>query len=142
MQETDRPRVFRVAAVLTGVRPGDSGIYENGQDWLGALSGATSLPQHFARNGYKTLATGKIFHNGPDGHTTPGFWSQYQEFSTDHPGSNQSGAPRAMAAASMPKVPAPHIGSIRASRLGSHRASIRIWAARFSRSGASVRSSR
>lgn len=52
-------------SLLTGLRPSTTGVYalnvwfrtaERWRDW-------TTLPQHFARNGYRTLTTGKIFHD-------------------------------------------------------------------------------
>ena len=48
------------AAALTGIRPWKSGVYDGRQNWFSALEGVTSLPQHFTRNGYLTMATGKI----------------------------------------------------------------------------------
>ncbi len=51
------------ASVLSGVRPSTSGVYGNNSDWKRALPNATILPQHFKNNGYKTFASGKIFHH-------------------------------------------------------------------------------
>lgn len=54
------------ASLLTGLRPTTTGIYglapwfrelPEYRDWV-------TLPQHFALHGYKTLSTGKIFHQG------------------------------------------------------------------------------
>ena len=51
-------------AIMTGVRPSSSGIYNNGQDWRTStrLSDAITLPQHFRANGYEAYGGGKIFH--------------------------------------------------------------------------------
>jgi arylsulfatase A-like enzyme len=53
------------ASLLTGLRPSTTGVYAlepwfrtgtRWKDWV-------TLPQHFAANGYRTLTTGKIFHD-------------------------------------------------------------------------------
>ncbi len=54
------------ASVMTGLRPSTTGIYALGP-WLrtvDSLKDAVTLPQHFERNGYVTLCTGKIYHDG------------------------------------------------------------------------------
>src|SRR5262245_24769381 len=38
-------------ALLTGLRPGTSGVYGNGTDWRLALPDILTLPQHFKING-------------------------------------------------------------------------------------------
>jgi arylsulfatase A-like enzyme len=52
-------------SVLTGLRPSTTGVYAldpwfrsapQWKDWV-------TLPQYFARSGYKTLATGKVYHD-------------------------------------------------------------------------------
>ena len=51
-------------SVLLGKRPETTGIYGL-KPWFRDVSGlreTVSLPQYFSRNGYRTLATGKIFH--------------------------------------------------------------------------------
>jgi iduronate 2-sulfatase len=52
-------------ALLTGLRPGQTGVYENGTDWrkVPAASSVTTLPQHFKQNGYFVAGAGKIYHN-------------------------------------------------------------------------------
>lgn len=51
-------------AVMTGVRPSSSGVYNNGQDWRRSprLAQAVTIPEHFRQHGYETLGCGKIFH--------------------------------------------------------------------------------
>jgi arylsulfatase A-like enzyme len=51
-------------ALLTGLRPSTSGVYDNVPDWrrLEAFAGVATLPRHFRDNGYRTLGAGKIFH--------------------------------------------------------------------------------
>ena len=56
------------AALLTGLRPSTTGIY--GQNNYSVLtqnpyvSKVTLLPGYFSKHGYKTLSTGKVFHEG------------------------------------------------------------------------------
>lgn len=52
-------------SVLTGLRPSTTGVHGLAP-WfrtLAPLKDHVSLPQHFSNNGYKTLTTGKIFHD-------------------------------------------------------------------------------
>lgn len=53
-------------SLLTGLRPTTTGVYGLAP-WFRTLpewSERVSLPQHFARHGYRTLSTGKIYHGG------------------------------------------------------------------------------
>ena len=70
------------AALLSGRRPGTSGIYFNSQPAANGLAGVVTLPEHFRANGYRVLGGGKIFHGGPGPGTgspvTPErFWDDY-----------------------------------------------------------------
>lgn len=51
-------------AVMTGVAPYKSGVYNNGQNWRlsPALKDASTLPEHFREGGYEAYGGGKIFH--------------------------------------------------------------------------------
>jgi arylsulfatase A-like enzyme len=49
-------------ALLTGLRPGSSGVYGNGTDWRTVLPDVVTLPQHFKSNGYEVRGAGKIYH--------------------------------------------------------------------------------
>jgi arylsulfatase A-like enzyme len=51
-------------AVLTGISPTISGIYDNEQNWRKspALREAITLPQYFRAHGYRAVGSGKIFH--------------------------------------------------------------------------------
>ncbi|WP_159084087.1 sulfatase [Saccharobesus litoralis] len=51
------------AAMMTGLRPSTSGIYENGRDWRSVVGSGQSLPAFYKQNGYSVLGGGKIFHN-------------------------------------------------------------------------------
>lgn len=53
-------------SLLTGLRPSTTGIYAL-EPWfrtVPAYRGAVTLPQYFAAHGYRTLSTGKIYHDG------------------------------------------------------------------------------
>ena len=51
-------------AIMTGVAPASSGVYNNGQDWRRSprLEKAVTLPEHFRTGGYEAYGVGKIFH--------------------------------------------------------------------------------
>lgn len=53
------------ASIMYGLRPSNSGIYDNPTPpWdVAALKNHVTLPKHFAANGYRTLTTGKIYHD-------------------------------------------------------------------------------
>ena len=54
------------ASLLTSRRPSTTGVYAL-DPWfrsIEALKGLVTLPQHFQANGYVTMSTGKIFHDG------------------------------------------------------------------------------
>ena len=53
------------AALLTGMRPGTSGVYNNGDDWRQIVpEGTVTIPLHFKNNGYYVSGAGKIYHGG------------------------------------------------------------------------------
>src|SRR5688572_19843423 len=51
-------------ALMCGIRPSTSGVYQNSQPWRPVLPGAVTLTQHFMQNGYEVVAAGKILHGG------------------------------------------------------------------------------
>jgi len=51
------------AALLTGLRPSTSGVYQNFHSWRRALPDAVTLPQYFMKNGYEVVGVSKIFHD-------------------------------------------------------------------------------
>lgn len=64
------------AALLTGVRPSTSGVYDNRQPMRKSdvLRDVVTLPQHFMAHGYRAVGGGKIFHGAfPD----PPSWQEY-----------------------------------------------------------------
>lgn len=50
------------AAVLSGMRPGTTGCYDNQDEWKNFIPEGISLASTFHRNGYRTLGAGKIHH--------------------------------------------------------------------------------
>jgi choline-sulfatase len=53
-------------SLLTGKRPTTTGVYCL-QPWIRSVPGfekVVTLPQHLASHGYRTMATGKVFHDG------------------------------------------------------------------------------
>ncbi|MFQ5731735.1 MAG: sulfatase [Planctomycetaceae bacterium] len=54
------------AALMTGVRPWDSGVYVNPQPWRPAMPDVVTLPQHLMKAGYDAVGCGKIFHGRYD----------------------------------------------------------------------------
>lgn len=75
-------------AMLTGVHPTVSGVYDNAQvfpkldHWI---SSARNLPQHFRDNGYLAAGYGKIFHHrhveayADADHWTPGYYNPWSD---------------------------------------------------------------
>ena len=64
------------AALMTGIAPATSGVYENNQPWRKSpvLEKAVTIPQHFRAHGYKAIGSGKIYHDAfPD----PQSWDEF-----------------------------------------------------------------
>lgn len=64
------------AALMTGIRPSTSGLYDNNQPMRKspALERAITLPQRFMERGYRVIGGGKIYHGAyPD----PQSWHEY-----------------------------------------------------------------
>jgi arylsulfatase A-like enzyme len=64
-------------ALLTGLRPSTTGIYNNEQYWRPNLPGVVSLPGNFKQNGYHAAGVGKVFHHVA-GFNSPGEWDEFQ----------------------------------------------------------------
>jgi arylsulfatase A-like enzyme len=71
-------------AIMTGLRPSTTGIYNNGQWWRPALPGVLTMPECFRRNGYHAEGGGKIFHHTL-GNNPPGIWDNYHPQIQDSP---------------------------------------------------------
>ena len=54
------------AALLSGMRPSTTGVYDNGGDWRPVISPEKTLPTAFRAGGYYTAGAGKIYHGGFD----------------------------------------------------------------------------
>ncbi len=51
------------AALLTGLRPGATGVYDNNHDWRKIVAqDIVTLPLHFKSHGYYVAGAGKIYH--------------------------------------------------------------------------------
>lgn len=51
------------AALMSGLRPWQTGIYTNGDPAQGVLKDVVTINRHFLANGYNTRGAGKIYHN-------------------------------------------------------------------------------
>lgn len=71
-------------ALLTGLRPSTSGIYNNEQYWRPALPGVQTLPEWFRKHGYHVAGAGKIFHHVA-GFNPPDQWDEFQLQEFDDP---------------------------------------------------------
>ena len=54
------------AALMSGLRPFTSGVYENNNDWRDHIAPAKTLVTQFRQAGYFTAGAGKIYHGGFD----------------------------------------------------------------------------
>src|SRR4026209_971046 len=61
-------------ALLTGIRPSTSGVYQNWEPWRRALPNAVTLPQYFMANGHEVVGVSKIFH---DSYNDSASWQKY-----------------------------------------------------------------
>jgi len=62
------------AALLSGLRPSTTGVYNNGTDWRPQIPESLTLLTHFRKNGYHVAGAGKIYHGGFD---RPSEWDEY-----------------------------------------------------------------
>jgi len=60
-------------AIMTGLSPHRSGLYDNGQKMREVLPDAEILPQHFRNHGYRSVGSGKMLHYFIDAHS----WDEY-----------------------------------------------------------------
>lgn len=64
------------AAVMSGLLPTTSGIYNNQHWWKPHRPELVTLPVHFGRHGYLTVGAGKIYHHTA-GNNPPAQWDRY-----------------------------------------------------------------
>jgi len=50
-------------SLLSGRHPVTTGVYANASDWRAVMPDVVMLPSHFRKNGYTSVAAGKIFHH-------------------------------------------------------------------------------
>lgn len=65
------------AAILTGLRPSTTGLYDNGHWLLPNYPEVVTLPGHFRTAGYEVAGAGKIFHHTAGNHP-PNQWDDFQ----------------------------------------------------------------
>ncbi len=54
------------AAVLSGLRPGTTGVYNNTNDWRRVIPDSITMPTFFRKQGYRVVGGGKLYHGGFD----------------------------------------------------------------------------
>lgn len=80
------------AALMSGLRPSTTGVYDNGQNWKPIVPKEQTLTSQFLNAGYNVYGAGKIYHAQEH---RPGEWTEY--FSnrgtrlTMHPAANGRG---------------------------------------------------
>ncbi len=62
------------AALMSGLRPSTTGVYDNGQDWKLAIPKEQTLTTQFLKAGYNVFGAGKIYHSNDH---RPGEWTEY-----------------------------------------------------------------
>ncbi len=71
-------------AVLTGLAPWRTGIYNNGSWWRPVLPEVVTLPERFRTAGYLVVGGGKVYHHTP-GFNPPDQWHEYFDQVFDDP---------------------------------------------------------
>lgn len=71
-------------ALLLGMRPSTTGIYDNGHWWRPHLPDAVTLPEAFRAEGYTVAGGGKVFHHTA-GFNPPTIWDEYLPLRFDDP---------------------------------------------------------
>lgn len=62
------------AALMSGMRPSTTGVYDNGEDWRPQIPAEKTLNDVFRKAGYWVGASGKIYHGGYNRHED---WDEY-----------------------------------------------------------------
>ena len=70
-------------ALMTGLRPSTSGIYNNNQWWKPHMPDVKTIPQYFKENGYHCAGAGKIHHH-TWGSNPLCQWDEYKEITHDN----------------------------------------------------------
>jgi len=66
------------AAILTGLMPSTTGLYDNGHWWYPNLPGVVTIPVQFRNHGYRVVGAGKIFHHTAGNHP-PNQWHDFRK---------------------------------------------------------------
>ena len=64
------------SAIMTGLRPSVTGLYDNGHWWYPNLPEVVTIPAHFRNHGYHVCGAGKIFHHTGGNHP-PNQWHDF-----------------------------------------------------------------
>jgi arylsulfatase A-like enzyme len=64
------------AALMSGYRPGATGVYDNRNDWRTAIPQEVTMPTAFRKAGYYVAGAGKIYH---EAYRRPSEWDDYLE---------------------------------------------------------------
>jgi arylsulfatase A-like enzyme len=70
-------------AIMTGLRPSTTGIYNNNAVWAKTMPDWVTLPRHFKTNGYTVAGAGKIYHHTPKGFNPRDQWHEYVDLVPD-----------------------------------------------------------
>jgi len=62
------------AALMSGLRPSTTGVYDNGQNWMPVISREKTLTTQFLDAGYRVFGAGKIYHGSAH---RDGEWTEY-----------------------------------------------------------------
>ncbi len=64
------------AALMSGRRPGETGVYDNGQNWMPVVPKEQTLTTQFLKAGYNVFGSGKIYHASAH---REGEWTEYSD---------------------------------------------------------------
>ncbi len=68
------------AALMSGLRPSTTGVYDNGQNWMPVIPQDKTLTTQFLKAGYNVYGAGKIYHANAH---RPGEWTEYHKGAPD-----------------------------------------------------------
>ena len=71
-------------AIMLGLRPSTTGVYNNGQWWRPAHPDVVTIPMHFRANGHYAAGAGKVFHHTA-GFNPPDQWDEFTRIVFDDP---------------------------------------------------------
>lgn len=78
-------------ALMSGLRPSQTGVYHNQHDWVTALKPVTTLTEQFRTHGYQTIGGGKIFHGSL---AIDRYWDDYAKPGPQSPAARRQLAPK------------------------------------------------